>query len=308
MLEVQRADLQKEGFDTTRVDVVRLIDRAAVSAAECVGRRIRSSMFGDLFANFGGAWEALLESELVEALSLTLLSCLCGCVVGFERESRGKAAGIRTMMLIAGGATLFTIISRMAVTFEGGVGDTSRVIAQIVTGIGFLGAGAIIHSEEGAIVGLTTASTVWMVAAIGVVIGLGRVATGISISLLVLLILLTFERVELAIRNREYLPYRLTLTFAKARSNCISDVNKALNEFGVQNSQLVALRQNGEELKQRPAARDTPLEIEVQLRFPKRRFQAFLARLHAIDDVAVVEVSPMKKMATAQRLDPLKLE
>jgi putative Mg2+ transporter-C (MgtC) family protein len=265
-------------------------------------------MFGELQFYLQGSWEALMESELMEVLSLTLISCLCGGLIGFERESRGKAAGIRTMMLISGGATLFALISKMSVTFEGGAGDTSRVIAQIVTGVGFLGAGAIIHSEEGAIVGLTTASTVWMVAAIGVVIGLGRVATGISVSLLLLLILLTFERVEMFIRSNEYRPYRLTVTFEKARSNCITDVNRALNEFGVHNSQLVALRQEGEELKQRPARQGLPLEIEVQLRFPTRRFQAFLARLHAIDGVSVVEVAPMKKMAHAQRLDPMRVE
>jgi putative Mg2+ transporter-C (MgtC) family protein len=91
-------------------------------------------------------------------------------ILGFEREARHKSAGMRTHMLVGMGATLFTLVS---VDFPGG--DPARVAAQVVTGVGFLGAGVIFR--QGATVrGLTTAANLWVVAAIGVVAGLGRLA------------------------------------------------------------------------------------------------------------------------------------
>jgi len=97
-----------------------------------------------------------------------ILATVFGAVIGMERELHGKAAGLRTNILICLGAAVFTIISRqMATDTEGSV---TRIAAQIVTGVGFLGAGAIIQ-DRGGVHGLTTAATIWLVASIGMACG-----------------------------------------------------------------------------------------------------------------------------------------
>jgi putative Mg2+ transporter-C (MgtC) family protein len=116
-----------------------------------------------------------------------LLAALLGGALGYERERSGKAAGVRTHMLVAMGAALFVLVPEQAGM---PVGDVSRVIQGIVTGVGFLGAGAIIkHASEQSVQGLTTAAGVWMTAAIGIACGLGREATALLSTVLALIVL-----------------------------------------------------------------------------------------------------------------------
>ena len=96
-----------------------------------------------------------------------ILATLLGAGIGLERELNGKAAGLRTNLLICLGAAVFTIISREMAT--GPEGSVTRIAAQIVTGVGFLGAGAIIQDRR--VHGLTTAATIWLVASIGMACG-----------------------------------------------------------------------------------------------------------------------------------------
>jgi putative Mg2+ transporter-C (MgtC) family protein len=116
---------------------------------------------------------------LGEALSLPRsenflrLGCaiLCGGLIGLERELRDKPAGLRTIVLICVGSCLFAIISqRVSANHD----DSTRIAAQIVTGVGFLGAGAIIRGDGGIVLGLTTAATIWTVAAVGMAAGFGE--------------------------------------------------------------------------------------------------------------------------------------
>ena len=130
---------------------------------------------GDLTQTIGTLAEALRLSVLGKLLLATFL----GGAIGIERELAGKPAGLRTNILICIGAALFTQLSidiaRIGFTPDGRpYGDTTRIAAQIVTGIGFLGAGAILHGQ-GAVIGLTTAATIWVVAAIGMCGRRGRV-------------------------------------------------------------------------------------------------------------------------------------
>lgn len=98
-----------------------------------------------------------------------------GALIGLEREVHSKPAGFRTNIMICLGSALFTVLSvRLA---EGGVADRARIAAQIVTGVGFLGAGAIIHLRRH-VVGLTTAATIWVVASVGMAFGAGAFALG----------------------------------------------------------------------------------------------------------------------------------
>jgi len=126
--------------------------------------------------------------QLTRIVTRLLLAALLGGALGYEREKSGKAAGLRTHMLVAIGAALFVLVPQQAGM---AVGDMSRVIQGIVTGVGFLGAGAIIkHASEQSVQGLTTAAGVWMTAAIGIACGLGREATAALSTVLALVVLM----------------------------------------------------------------------------------------------------------------------
>ncbi|MEO5844580.1 MAG: MgtC/SapB family protein [Caldimonas sp.] len=126
-------------------------------------------------------------AQLTRLVLRLLLAAALGGALGYEREKSGKAAGMRTHMLVAIGAALFVLVPQ-----QGGmvVADMSRVIQGIVTGVGFLCAGAIIkHRSDQSVQGLTTAAGVWMTAAIGIACGLGREATAVISTVLALIVL-----------------------------------------------------------------------------------------------------------------------
>ena len=114
-----------------------------------------------------------------------LTAIFCGSVIGLERQLRGKPVGIRTSTLIILGTYLFL---RTSLLMQGDTIDNTRVIGQIVTGIGFLGAG-VMFAKEGSVFGVTSAAAIWVLAAIGVVISTGHLFAAIKLSLLVVCIL-----------------------------------------------------------------------------------------------------------------------
>lgn len=126
-----------------------------------------------------------------------LLSMILGAMVGYERKRKGQTAGVRTFSLIAMGATLAMILSVYVPQEYLGLknGDPGRIAAQVVTGIGFLGAGAIIQMK-GSVRGLTTAAGIWMVAAIGMCVGVGMYWLSLVATLLILFILVQLEKFE----------------------------------------------------------------------------------------------------------------
>ena len=126
-------------------------------------------------------------TELFRMMIRLLLAAILGGLLGLERESSGKNAGIRTHMLVAMGAALFVLVSQQA-----GIGpaDNSRVLQGIIAGVGFLGAGTILKGDaESQVKGLTTAAGIWLTAAIGVAAGLGQEATAVLTTALALLVL-----------------------------------------------------------------------------------------------------------------------
>lgn len=134
---------------------------------------------------------------LLTVLYRMTLSFVCGGLVGAEREWKGKPAGLRTNILICLGATLYTVGSELAALFVAGAPqEATRITAQIVTGVGFLGAGAIVRSGRGIVVGLTTAATIWLVAAIGVIVGLGFPIVGLLTACMSVLTLVLLNRAE----------------------------------------------------------------------------------------------------------------
>jgi len=140
-------------------------------------------------------WAALIKefSDVPDASTITLVTvrlvvaAVLGGILGYERERKGRSAGVRTHMLVAVGAALFVIGP-----LQGGmqIGDLSRVLQGVVQGIGFLGAGAImVRVAKRQVEGLTTAANIWATAAIGVIAGLGLEATAVLSTAIVLVIL-----------------------------------------------------------------------------------------------------------------------
>ncbi|HRJ58485.1 MAG TPA: MgtC/SapB family protein [Anaerolineales bacterium] len=135
------------------------------------------------------------------------MAVLVGGLIGAEREYQDKAAGFRTIILITLGSTLFTIFS---LSMDPGFTQT-RIAANIVTGIGFLGAGAIMR-EGGRIAGLTTAATIWLSAALGMGIGAGNLSFVLAATFVTILVLIAFPKLEARIdRIREARTYEVTV-------------------------------------------------------------------------------------------------
>lgn len=133
-----------------------------------------------------------------------ILAVLIGALIGWEREYRGKSAGLRTMILISVGSALFTLLSIKI----GAIGHTpDRIASNLITGIGFLGAGVIIQ-EQNHVTGVTTASTIWMTAALGMAIGGGYYLLAVISTAIVLLVLLSLiglqEKIDNSNQSRNY--------------------------------------------------------------------------------------------------------
>lgn len=145
-----------------------------------------------------------LSPELQVELGLRLAAGLVlGAVIGFERELHRQPAGFRTHSLVALGAALFTIVSAYA--FVGPMVDPTRIAAQIVSGIGFIGAGTILQ-HRGSVRGLTTAASLWSVAAIGTAAGAGMLVMALVGTVLILVVLAVLDQMEEFLRRRLNIP------------------------------------------------------------------------------------------------------
>lgn len=132
-----------------------------------------------------------MQDNLIYILRI-LIAAVCGMFVGLERNKRQKDAGIRTHMIVSIGAALMMIVSKYGFTDLGEIGmkstDASRIAAQIVSGVGFLGAGVIFVNHKQSIKGLTTAAGIWAVAGVGMSIGAGMYVLGIIASVIIVLL------------------------------------------------------------------------------------------------------------------------
>jgi putative Mg2+ transporter-C (MgtC) family protein len=140
-------------------------------------------------------------SDLAVIINL-LLSFVLGSIVGWLRERHGKSAGLRTHILVSVGATLFTLLSTNMI-FQSGIADPGRIAAGIVTGIGFIGAGCIVQAK-GLVKGITTASSIWVMAAIGIACGTGFYVGAITTTFIAAVTLELLQRAEkLIIKSKE---------------------------------------------------------------------------------------------------------
>jgi len=218
-----------------------------------------------------GNWYMLAPREI----SLTLLAAaaaVAGSMVGIDRELKEKPAGLRTMTLVCLGAAVFSMVS---ISLSG---DPGRVAAQVVTGIGFLGAGAIIRGSQG-VTGMTTAASIWMVAAIGMVIGIGHGGAGLALSLGTLVLLRGFARLE-----RRYLgacSHELaTVRFDPGDGKAQVIIEDLLDAQGVDASRWKL-----------SMTTDGYAELQVDFCVAHRHHDDFLARLAALPEVREIRTS-----------------
>ena len=148
-----------------------------------------------------------LDWDIIMRLAVALF---LGAVVGIERERHHRGAGLKTHALVSVGAAVFTVVSIHGFAGMGRINDPSRVAAQIVSGIGFLGAGTIMKQGPN-IRGLTTAASLWVVAGIGTAVGAGMVQTAVATTVLVVISILIFKATEEAIGSREYTEMEMLL-------------------------------------------------------------------------------------------------
>jgi len=133
-----------------------------------------------------------MQIENIELLLRIASAALAGTAVGLERELRGHPAGLRTHALVAIGAAAFTVAGAIDWGIEGVVADPTRLAAQVVSGIGFIGAGAILRDGTG-VKGLTTATTIWVAGAIGVTFGTGNYTIAVGATAIVMVVLISLK-------------------------------------------------------------------------------------------------------------------
>jgi putative Mg2+ transporter-C (MgtC) family protein len=221
-------------------------------------------------------------SHMVEIFRLELmlqvgLATLLGGAIGLERELGGKPAGLRTNILICIGSVLYTHLSIAmlnAIAGSSGTGtDPTRVAGQIVTGVGFIGAGTILHAR-GAVVGLTSAATIWVVAAIGVALGSGYYLEGIATTLVVLGVLAGLGRVEKLVA-RQSLRSRITV-HAHPGPTVLEDLEALVRRAGLEVSSVSSRQEN------------VDLVIEFDIRGSKRLHDQVMVTLLHHDHVRTV--------------------
>ena len=168
-----------------------------------------------------------------------LISILCGAIVGFEREYKNKSAGFRTVILICFGSTVFTMLSRT------GEFSDDRIAANIVTGIGFLGAG-VIYQGKFTVQGLTTAAVIWSMAGVGMMIGFEEYVIAFILTGLMVVILSLFQLIEKLLSNI-YTVQTIHISFENVQISKLGEFENFLKEYSVK-LQRKGLEKNGRHL------------------------------------------------------------
>src|SRR5438105_8961285 len=216
----------------------------------------------------GGRLMQHVVAGVIQMFRLELFLQLClatlfGGAIGLERELGGKPAGLRTNLLICIGSVLY---SKLSVTMAAGNADPTRIAAQIVTGGGFIGAGTILHAR-GAVVGLTSAATIWVVAAIGVALGAAFYWEAAGTTLLVLVVLRGLGRVERLVARQS--TQSTLLVHARPEPAALDELETVVRRTGLEIERQASRREN------------VDLVIEFTLRGPKRLHdEVMIALLH----------------------------
>lgn len=214
---------------------------------------------------------AWLQPQWLSLLARLGLAVVLGGVIGLERELSGKPAGLRTNLLICVGAALLTDLS-LVVAQRAHVGmnaDPARIAAQVVSGIGFLGAGTIIQARGG-VMGLTTAATLWVVAAIGMAAGAGAYGEAVGTTMVVMVVLVLLGRVETKLLPDQG---RILHVAAAAGRDVVAHIEQILTDAGL-DYDIVDIRQD-----------DDHISVSFQAMGRSRAWRGVTERIAALDGV-----------------------
>lgn len=203
--------------------------------------------------------DTIVENEILQLVIRLAVAAALGAAIGYEREFRGKGAGVRTHMLVAIGACLFMMISKYGFG-DSARFDAARVAAGVVSGIGFLGGGLIIKSKSNVITGLTTAAGLWVTAAIGLGAGSGMV---LMAAICAVLVIIGTEILNLCHFRLGY--HQVTATFS---SDDVKAIEEAVKQMGKDVNHLSFSKQAGRctaEMMLRVSKKEKPLELLKRL-------------------------------------------
>lgn len=210
----------------------------------------------------------------LELLLRLVIACILGLVIGFERKNRNKIAGVRTHAIVAFGAALMMIVSKYGFEDLNGSYDASRIAAQIVSGVGFLGAGIIFVKDRNSVSGLTTAAGIWATAGVGMCIGAGLYFISVSSALLLLIMQEMLHRIGFLSNEN----YRANVRLTVENNVDIHELEEMVKNEQVELSSIKIIRSDKVNTK-----------IELELVFaPQMDKMAFLNRLAAYPGVIVI--------------------
>jgi putative Mg2+ transporter-C (MgtC) family protein len=218
------------------------------------------------------SWHLLLPWPC-SAVLCVFVAAICGGWVGIERERKEKPAGLRTMSLVSLGSCVFTMVGY---AFTSKTGDSGRVAAQIVTGIGFLGGGVLLKGAGG-VQGTTTAATIWIVAAMGMSVGAGYVPAGIGLAMTIrgmLSLVGQWEGMLFGGRKTE----RVNIKFEPANGKTEIKIDCLLEQFGILHKK-----------EQLDGASDGLQHLAVEFQMSTRTSHEFLNALVAMPEVVAIE-------------------
>jgi putative Mg2+ transporter-C (MgtC) family protein len=214
-----------------------------------------------------------MDSHLFDMSLRLVVAMVLGGIIGLERDYRAKDAGFRTHFLVAVGSALFTLLSMYG--FAEGVRDTSRVAAQIVSGIGFLGAGLIVF-QKNVVHGLTTAAGLWVTAAVGMACGTGQYYLAVFVTMLMLVGLELLGHLVPKLGGMT----NVRLTFSSVSKETVS---KALENIRNDVADVVSF-----EMKNRHSSHGDLYDVQIEVRMRrKQRRDSLLNYLHDFDDVTI---------------------
>src|SRR5256886_722614 len=216
-----------------------------------------------------------------------VLAAILGGIIGIERQIRDKPAGLRTNILICVGSTLFMSISTKVAQVLGG--DPTRIAAQIISGIGFLGAGAVLHSH-GFVLGLTTAATIWVVAGVGMALGSGMYLVALFATAMSLVTLYFLSFVEDKIQGRRLYSYALVVSNL---NQALTSIHRVLQESSVSAASFNFKKEAGH------------YQVWFNLLIPRETNIKILQRLSEVPEIIQVETgSTANELAAAVSGEP----
>lgn len=215
-----------------------------------------------------------MENHFLDITIRLVVAMILGGIIGLERDYRAKDAGFRTHFLVAVGSALFTLISMYG--FVDGVKDTSRVAAQVVSGIGFLGAGLIVF-QKNVIRGLTTAAGLWVTAAVGMACGTGQFFMAVLTTVLMLVGLEVLSHFVPHLGGLTNVQISFTSISHEAASQAIKEIRRLVED-------VVSY-----DMKDKRTAHGNLYEVQMEVKMKRREHKdTLLESLHNFDDVTVV--------------------